>query len=160
MAAGKSTIGRLVAHGLGWSFFDTDDEIESAEKTSIAEIFETRGEQEFRRIESQIVRQHVRWIEHGRPSVLALGGGAFEDPANRELLLGNGIAVWLDCPLDVVARRVAQASHRPLARDHEKMAALYEARRGAYSQADLRIPIESDDPAAVVQSILDHAMFR
>ena len=65
MGSGKSTIGRLLAHRLGWSFFDTDEEIERGEKTSIAEIFEHRGEPEFRRIEAAIVRQHVAWIERG-----------------------------------------------------------------------------------------------
>jgi shikimate kinase len=160
MASGKSTIGRLLAHGLGWSFFDTDDEIEAAEKTTIAEIFDTRGEAEFRRIESQILRQHVHWIERGRPAVLALGGGAFVDPANRALVLANGIAVWLDCPLETVERRVAQAHHRPLARDPEKFRALFAARREAYLQADVRIAIECDDPARAAEAILGHAMFR
>ena len=158
MASGKSTIGRHLALRLGWSFFDTDDEIEAAERTSIAQIFDTRGEAEFRRIESQIVRQHVGWIERGRPAVLALGGGAFAEPCNRELLLAHGIAVWLDCPLEVVERRVAQASHRPLARDRTKLAALYEARRESYGLADVRIPIESDDPELAVDAILKHAL--
>jgi shikimate kinase len=160
MASGKSTVGRLLAHRLGWSFFDIDDEIEAAEKTTIAAIFDTRGEAEFRRIESLIIGQHVRSIEYGRPAVLALGGGAFVDPANRELLLGHGIAIWLDCPLEVVKRRVAQASHRPLARDPEKFAALYAARQQSYALADLRVSIESDDPAAAVDSILSHPLLK
>jgi shikimate kinase len=160
MASGKSTVGRLLAHQLGWSFFDTDDEIEAAEETSIASLFDTRGEAEFRRIESLVLAQHVRWIEHGRPAVLALGGGAFVDPANRDLLLGHGIAIWLDCPLEMVRQRVAQAAHRPLARDPERFAALYHARQESYAQADLRVAIESDDPAETVRAILAHPLLR
>jgi shikimate kinase len=160
MASGKSTIGRSLAHRLGWSFFDTDEEIEAAEKTAIADIFRTRGEEEFRRIESEIIRQHVRWIERGRPAVLALGGGAFAHAANRDLILGNGIAVWLDCPFDVVTRRVAGCSHRPLARDPQKFAELYDARRDAYALADVRIPIESDDPTVTVETILGHPILK
>lgn len=160
MASGKSTIGRALAHRLGWSFFDSDDEIEAAEKCRIADIFAGRGEQEFRRIESEIIRQHVRWIERGRPAVLALGGGAFIEPATRELVLGNGIAVWLDCPFDTVERRVAQATHRPLARDPHQFAELYHSRRPCYSLADVRVAIESDDPAAVVEAILAHPIFQ
>ena len=160
MASGKSTIGRHLAGQLGWSFFDIDDEIEAAEKTSIAAIFDTRGEAEFRRIEALVIAQHVRWIERGRPAVLALGGGAFAEPANRDLLLGNGIVIWLDCPMDVVQHRVSQASHRPLARDPEKFAALYQTRRECYAQADLRIAIESDDPAVTVQTIVSHPLLK
>ena len=122
MASGKSTIGRALAHRMGWSFFDSDDEIEAAEKTTIAEIFDARGEAEFRRIEAEILRQHVRWIERGRPAVLALGGGAFAEPANRELILPTTASPsgWIVRSI-LVQRRVAQASHRPLARDPEEI---------------------------------------
>jgi len=160
MASGKSTIGRSLAHRLGWSFFDIDDEIEAAEKCTIAEIFTARGEEEFRRIENEIIRQHVKWIERGRPAVLALGGGAFAQVRNRDLLLGNGIAFWLDCPFEVVVRRVGQTSHRPLARDPQQFAALYESRRDAYGLADARIAIETDDPGDAVAAILAHPILK
>ena len=160
MAAGKSTIGRHLAHRLGWSFFDTDEEIEAAEKMKITELFETRGEAEFRRIESAILRQHVRWIERGRPAVLALGGGTFAEENNQKLLAGNGLSVWLDCPLEVVKRRVAGTSHRPLARDLDRLEVLYAARRGAYALATMRIAIESDDPEIAVQAILHHPAMK
>ena len=158
MASGKSTVGRLLAQRLGWNFFDTDEEIEAAERTAIAEIFDIRGEAEFRRIETGIIRHHVLRIERGRPAVLALGGGAFAVQANRDLLENNGVTVWLDCPFEVVESRVALASHRPLARDPRQFAALYHARREAYALADVRVPIESDDPAAVVEAILIHPL--
>ena len=160
MASGKSTIGRALAHRLGWSFFDSDDEIETAEKTTIADIFDRRGEAEFRRIETEVIRQHVKWIERGRPAVLALGGGAFAEPSVREMLLGNGVAVWLDCPFETVRQRVAQAVHRPLARDPQKFAELYEARRECYRLADVHVPIASDDPAEAVEAILVHPIFQ
>jgi shikimate kinase len=155
MASGKSTVGRHLAHRLGWNFFDTDAEIESAERLTIAEIFEQRGEAEFRRIERQILRQHVTWIERGRPAVLALGGGAFVEETNRSLLADRGVSIWLDCPFDVVKRRVA-AHHvvRPLARDPEKFEALWNARRSSYELADLRVAVHCDEPEAMVEAIL------
>jgi len=58
----------------------------------------------------------------------------------------------------VVERRVALASHRPLARDPRQFAALYQARREAYALADVRVPIESDDPGGVVEAILSHPL--
>ncbi|MGA2267085.1 MAG: shikimate kinase [Bryobacteraceae bacterium] len=160
MASGKTTIGRHLAQRLGWNFFDTDHEIEGAEKMTIAEIFGARGEPEFRRIETEIIRQHVRWIERGRPAVLALGGGAFAGQANRDLLQNHGVTVWLDCPFEVVKRRAAQASHRPLALDPGKFAALYHSRQATYRVASVRIPIESDDPAIAVEAILSHPLIR
>ena len=160
MGAGKTTVGRHLAHRLGWSFFDTDAEIEAAEMTAIAELFASRGEPEFRRIETAVIGQHVRWIERGRPAVLALGGGAFSQPGNRLLLANNGITVWLDCPFETVQQRVAQATHRPLARDPEAFAALFAARRDDYRLADVHIPISSDDPEIAVAAILGHPLFK
>jgi len=160
MASGKSTVGRHLARRLGWSFFDLDDEIEAAEKTTIAHIFDTRGEAEFRRIESEMLAQHVRAIERGRPAVLAMGGGAFIGEANRRLLDGNGVSVWLDCDFDRIARRVAQAAHRPLARDPEKLAALFHQRREIYRLADVHVPIDTDDPEQVATAVLAHPFFQ
>lgn len=163
MASGKSTVGRHLAHRLGWNFFDTDAEIEAAENTTIADLFTHRGEPEFRRIENDIIRQHVRWIERGRPAVLALGGGAYVESANRSLLENNGITVWLDCPFEMVRERLARDKHapvRPLAADPARFAALYEARRACYELADVRIPIDTDNPEAVVAAILGNTLFQ
>ncbi len=160
MGSGKSTIGRLLAHRLGWSFFDTDEEIERAENTAIAHIFEHRGEAEFRRIEAAILRQHVGWIERGRPAVLALGGGAFIQPENRNTLQDNGVTVWLDCPFETAARRVAQASHRPLAHKTDELAELYHSRLEVYRLADVHIAVNSDEAAETVAAILSHPLIK
>jgi shikimate kinase len=160
MGSGKSMIGRMLAHELGWSFFDLDHEIEAAEKTSITEIFETRGEPEFRRIETEMLQQHVAWIEQGRPAVVALGGGTFEQERNRALLKDRGITIWLNCPFEIAARRVGEASHRPLARDPEQFAALYQQRLESYRLADIHIEIAGDDPAVAVNAILAHPLMQ
>jgi shikimate kinase len=160
MGSGKSTVGRELAQRMGWSFFDLDEEIEANEGTEISRIFETRGEEEFRRIETAMLRRHVSWIGQGRPAVVALGGGAFVADANRQLLLGNGVAVWLDCPWETVERRVSQASHRPLARDPERFRGLFDERRPVYALADVHVPVESDDPAVAVDEILKHPIFK
>ena len=163
MAAGKSTVGRHLAHRLGWNFFDIDKEIEAAEKLTIAELFETRGEPEFRRIEADILWQHVRWIERGRPAVLALGGGAFAAGTNRELIEENGVSVWLDCPFPTVQRRVAQQHGgllRPLARDPVEFEALFRRRLEIYQLAHMRVAIEGDDPEQTVDAILAGPYFQ
>jgi len=159
MAAGKTTIGKVLAEQLGWDFADLDDDIEAAERRTIGEIFEMNGEAEFRRIETEALRVRVRAIERGAPTVLALGGGAYMQPANFELVRNNGITVWLDCPLETVKRRVAEATHRPLARDPERFERLYQERREAYARADFRIEIAMDDPATVVEAVLKLPIF-
>jgi shikimate kinase len=158
MGSGKSTVGRLLADRLGWEFIDLDREIEAEQGITIAEIFDQYGEEHFRRIETDAIRQHVRRVRTGRPAVMALGGGAFCRDANYEMLQENGVTVWLDCPLEV-ARRRADAT-RPLARDAGKFAALYESRRTAYARADFRIETVCDDPESAVESICKLPIFK
>lgn len=159
MASGKTTIGRRLADALGWHFADLDEDIEAAEGVTIAELFDTRGEEEFRRIEMAAIQKRVQAIERGRPMVVALGGGTFAQRANYELLENNGISVWIDCPFSIVSDRVARASHRPLARDPEKFRELFEMRRAAYARADFRVEVDCDDPAPAVESILRLPIF-
>ena len=154
MASGKTTIGRLLADELGWSFADLDADIEAAHRSSIAEIFEKHGEAEFRAAEKEAVRRRVREIEQGKPMVLALGGGAFTDEGNQALLQNNGVVVWLDCSFPRVCARIEGTSHRPLARDPENFQQLFNERKDAYSKAEYRIEVETDDPAEIVQMIL------
>ena len=159
MAAGKTTVGHLLADRLGWMFADLDEDIERSQGQSIAEIFDTRGEDEFRRIEHDAVRTRVRTIERGCPTVVALGGGAFTLPKSRALLSENGITIWLDCAFDRVCARLAGTSHRPLARDGESFARLYQERQSAYSQAEYRVEVSSDDPADTMNAILALPVF-
>jgi shikimate kinase len=154
MASGKTTVGRLLADELGWSFADLDQDIEGTESASIAQIFDTRGEAEFRTVEKEAVRRRVGEVERGKPMVIALGGGSFTDEASQALLRENGVTIWLDCSFPRVCARVEGSSHRPLARDPEKFQQLYEQRQTAYSRAEYRIEIDTDDPAVIVDAIL------
>jgi shikimate kinase len=159
MGSGKSAVGRLLAHELGWSFADIDEDIEQVQGISIAEIFDTRGEQEFRGIEGEALRRRVREVECGRPMVLALGGGAFVDPANQKLLQERGVTLWLDCPFLRISARVEAQTHRPLARDPEKLRQLFDDRQDVYRKAEHRIEADTDDPAVIVAEILKLPIF-
>jgi len=152
MGSGKSTVGKLLAVRLGWSFVDLDEEIVSQEGCPIPQIFDERGEAEFRRIERQALEKRVRQVSIGRPTVVALGGGAFAQPESVNLLEANAVSVWLDCPLELIRQRIAGTDHRPLARDPEKFEALYHSRRDAYAKADYRME-DTNDPTVMVDRI-------
>jgi shikimate kinase len=160
MGCGKTTVGQVLAGRLGWPFIDIDDDIERAAAESISRIFEHRGEAEFRRIEHEAILRRVRSIEAGHPGVVALGGGAFAQADNFELVKNNGISVCLDCPVETAWERVCLETHRPLARDAESFRRLYAARRPKYLEADCVIEVAGRDPAEVVDAILAEAVFR
>jgi shikimate kinase len=160
MASGKSTVGRALADHIGWPFADMDSEIEAREGQTIGEIFRQRGESAFRDIESQVLRGHVRKIEAGEPCVLALGGGAFVQPGNRELLENNGITLWIDCPLEVIQRRLNGDTSRPLASQANGLTRLYEDRRPIYSQANYRVAVDTEDVNELINRILKLPLFH
>ena len=160
MGCGKSTVGSALADELGWSFFDLDLEIEKTAGVSVAEIFDQRGEGDFRNLETEALKKRVLNVRTGRPQVIALGGGAFTIEENVALASNHGVSIWLDVPLEVIQPRIAAETHRPLARDPQRFQQLFEVRRGSYSRADYRIEILDQAPAAVVASILALPLFR
>jgi shikimate kinase len=155
MGCGKSAVGRALADELGWSFFDLDEEIEKEADCTILHLFETRGEAAFRELETAALRKRIASVRTGRPQVISLGGGAFSIQENFDLAFHHGITIWLDTPYEVIERRVAAETHRPLARDPLRMRHLYESRRDDYARADYRIEPSDDDPGKVVARILE-----
>ena len=159
MGSGKSTVGRVLAEELGWGFADLDEDIEKREGVSISQIFDTRGEAEFRQIEAAALRERVRAVERGQPWVIALGGGAFLSEDNFQMVTNNGVTVWLDCPFATVERRLAGYAHRPLARDPEKLRELFAVRRAGYERADYCVAVENDDASKTAATILALPLF-
>ena len=159
MASGKTTVGAALASELGWPFTDIDQKIEQREGKAVAQIFAERGEQAFRELEALALREQVARIERGLPCVVSLGGGASLQPANWELIVNNGITVWLDCPIDRVHRRLAADTTRPLAQNRAGLAQLLETRRPFYARADYRVEIDCDDVDAITRRILKLPIF-
>lgn len=110
MGSGKSCVGRIAAAELGLRFADLDHVIEQREGMSISRIFETKGEEEFRRIESEVAEAASR--ESGQ--VLATGGGIVLRPVNLQRLGATGVVVHLSVTAECAWSRVRGHSHRPL----------------------------------------------
>lgn len=151
MGCGKSTVGRLLAQKLGWSFVDLDEEIERAQGRKIAEIFETEGQERFREIEAEALRDQVCMVRGGRARVVALGGGAYAQQRNRDRLGEGGVVIFLDAPVETLWERVSGEDDRPLARDSNRFRALYAERRPLYAKAHYSIDADRDQEAIVAE---------
>ncbi len=131
MGSGKSSVAREIAVRLGWDWIDTDEAIIKQEGRAIESIFAVEGEEYFRRLEKQIVAE-VYQIP--KDLVVATGGGAVIDPANRRIFLAKSKVFWLSAPVEVLLARTA-GSDRPLlaVEDKEKkLADLLDKRRKYY----------------------------
>ena len=138
MGAGKSTIGRRLAARLGLPFFDADVEIEAAAGMSIPDIFETRGEPDFREGEARVI---ARLLDSG-PAVIAPGGGALMRRETRDRIRDKAVSIWLKADVDIIMRRVKRRSDRPLLRTADPEATvgrLLSEREPIYQQADLTV---------------------
>lgn len=159
MGCGKSTVGRSLAKHLGWRFADLDEDIEAREQMAIAEIFDGKGEDEFRRIEHDALKRRIADIARGIPWVIAVGGGCFAQARNFELISNHGLSLWLDAPMEIIRSRVAHSTHRPLARDPQRFEELYHLRRPQYERADYHVPIGPAGSAGAVDYILQLPIF-
>jgi len=155
MGAGKTTIGQALAAKLGWRFVDLDDLIVKRGGRTIPEIFQQDGEVAFRDLEQQLLQQAIRPSQAGG-AVLSLGGGAFIDNTNQQLLRENGIpAVFLDASAEELFDRCQQPGvYRPLLSDRDGFSALYERRRPAYMNAAFCIQTAGREIASIVDEIM------
>jgi len=154
MGAGKSSIGRRLAHRLGIAFVDADAEIEKAAGMSISDIFAVHGEPDFRAGEARVI---ARLLEAG-PQVLATGGGAFLNPGTRAGIAARGISVWLKAEPDVLLRRIKRRHDRPLLATRDPAATLRElvaVRYPVYAQAALTIQSRDVPHEKIVDEIVD-----
>jgi shikimate kinase len=151
--SGKSTIGRRLAKAMGVAMLDTDAAIEEKTGRTVADIFANDGEQEFRRIEEEVIRDAL--ATHG--GVRALGGGAVTTPGVREALSGHTV-VFLEISAAEGVRRTSGSTVRPLLAgpDHaEKYRSLMNERVPLYRRvATIRINTNRRNPGAVVRHIV------
>ena len=147
MATGKSTVAPIVARKLGWSHFETDDEIERRLNLTIPEIFAQHGEETFRYYEQRISTE-VTLMQH---VVVSTGGGLLIDDFSRALLLQKAYVVCLDAPETVIADRLADTTGRPVASEWRKR---YHERLPIYRSIPHQVDTTDKTPDAIAQEII------
>lgn len=153
MGAGKTAIGRRVAHALDLPFVDSDHEIESVSRMSVPELFERYGEPEFRSLEQRVIERLLR----DGPRVVSTGGGAFMNAQTREAIATYGLSVWLKADLDLLMERVAKKQNRPLLRNADPraiMRKLMNDRYPVYALADLTVETRDARREVIAEEVL------
>ena len=154
MGAGKSSIGRRLAHALDLPFKDADEEVEAAAARSISDIFAELGEAAFRDGERRVIAR----LLDDPPHVLATGGGAFMNAETRALIGRKAVSVWLKADMEVLLRRVSRRSDRPLLREgdpRQVLEALARERGPVYALADITVDSVETAHQATVQAIIE-----
>jgi shikimate kinase len=153
MASGKSTVGPLLAQRLDRPFIDIDPAIEARTKLTIAELIAREGEDYFRQIETELLRETAQ----GELAVIAPGGGAITRAENRELMANCGTLVWLDTPFELCWLRIQNdQTIRPLAPDRSSARARYDQRLPIYRLNSLRIVTREDQtPDQIIEEIIN-----
>ena len=159
MASGKSSVGQELARRLDWDFVDLDARIESREQRTISEIFRDKGEAGFRLAETSalcdLLTESLK-----RNSVIALGGGAFVQERNRELLR-QWPSVFLEAPVpELWQRSLKDGVERPLREDPDQFAQLYAERLPFYRQASVTVVTSGKDLASLCAEIERRLQFR
>lgn len=153
MGTGKSTVGRQLAEALGYTFKDSDHEIQRRTGVDIPTIFEFEGEEGFRARERAVLEDLVT----EERIVLATGGGAVLDPDNRRHLAARGVVIYLHCTPEQQFSRTARDRGRPLLQTPDPLQSLrdlMDERDPLYRQvADLVVSTERRGTASVVKEI-------
>lgn len=128
--SGKSDLSKLLAEYINYTFFDMDKVIESREKKTINKIFEDRGEEYFREVESDVLEE----LSNIKNAVVSTGGGAILKEKNRALMKERGIVIFIDRPAELIVNNI-NVSERPLlVQDKNKLIELSKKRDALYRE--------------------------
>ena len=141
MGSGKSSIGSLIAKKLQLNFIDIDNVIENELGLSIKKIFETKGENYFRKFEEKTTLKKLK----SSSTVISLGGGAFSNKEIRKEVIKNHISFWLNWSDDILLNRIKNSKKRPLAfnSSENEIIDLIKKRSNIYSKALYKIECDN-----------------
>jgi shikimate kinase/shikimate kinase/3-dehydroquinate synthase len=152
MGSGKSSIGSLIAKKLQLNFIDIDNVIENELGLSIKKIFETKGENYFRKFEEKTTLKKLK----SSSTVISLGGGAFSNKEIRKEVIKNHISFWLNWSDDILLNRIKNSKKRPLAfnSSENEIIDLIRKRSNIYSKALYKIECDNLTKNEIVKEIL------
>jgi len=154
MGSGKSSVGKELAKKLGVTFIDIDHEIEKKYQMKIPEIFQTKGESFFRKIEENMSCKLI----NGKPCVISLGGGGFLNKRIRSKIKINAVSIWINTGLNKIYQRLnGSKSKRPLLNYtnlKKSIKEIYDKRKPIYKKADYKIQIKSDNKKLIIENII------
>lgn len=154
MGTGKTTIGKELAKRLHLKLVDIDEEIETAQKMTITDIFRIYGEQYFRDIETTMIKKFSR----EKNIIISTGGGAVLRDENIEALKENGIIFCLNASTETILERTSHSEDRPLLKvenPKEKINELLAYRRPFYEKAGIMIETDGTPPLKIVKEIME-----
>lgn len=153
MACGKTTVGEMLSQKLNVEFLDIDKIIEEKQNLNISEIFESFGEDYFRKLESATVNK----ICNLKNKVISLGGGTLENFENFKKLKTNGIIFFLDVPLNILKIRLQNDTKRPLLKSQNIDSLFFDRLENYKKYADFTInaSLSPDKVCSEIISILN-----
>lgn len=158
MGAGKTTVGKRLAHRLSRQFYDSDAEIEASTGASIPLIFDLEGEKGFRKRECRMIATLVK----KKPIVLATGGGVVLDKKNRQQLTENGYVVYLKSVPEKLMLRTIKDKTRPFLQSADPQATIkkiLKQREPLYREiADLIVETDQLGITRVVDTLYRHCI--
>jgi shikimate kinase len=160
MAAGKSTIGPILANTLGWSFYDLDKEVEKQEGRKIVELYEQKGEEYFRTTETALLKK----LSEDDEVIISLGGGAIASDVNFKIIKSAGKIIYLKSSPEMAYKRLRFKRDRPAfifegeevpskKKFLERINKLLDARKKYYEQADFVIDTDNQKVGKTVDII-------
>jgi shikimate kinase len=159
MGTGKTTIGKALAQELNMKLVDVDEEIESAQGTTINDIFKNRGEQHFRDLETAMIKK----LSQEGNLIISTGGGAVLRDENMQALRENGTIFCLTASAETILERTASSQGRPLLKvenPKKKIDELLGFRRPFYEKAGIMIETDGKSPLQVAEEILEIVKWR
>jgi len=170
MTSGKSTLGKILANvfdreksfniELGWNYFDLDQELEKDESTTVTGIFETKGENYFRKIENIKLRELSKYER----IVISLGGGTLIDDDNVKFIKQKGKLVYLRVTPEIIYTRIKKKTDRPLFKDFvladnteedfiKKIRSMLEEREKYYNLASIIFDVDNSPIGKTVDKL-------